>query len=242
MSVDIKARRLVSDPSEFADILSPVQKHLPGKHNQQSHAGGASGGLSTAVGYGARDKHPQYDFNNEEGVNLEYYTSSGYREINHYLRQGGKGFSPDEREDIKEYVKGIDSAMRKTNTPREMTTYRGISGEAAEPFRNLKEGDTFTDKGFISTTTQDGQLWDFMDAENKEFGVVLEIKTPADSRMLSVKRYFEKVSSRYGPSQDILDEDEHILPRGTKFRIDGFGAANVRGVEDMVVKVTVVNE
>lgn len=237
---DIKARRFVTDPDDMAAILKGVviEKHAPGKHDQKTHAGGKGGGLQSSIGYKSEDKHPSYDPNTIDGANIEYYTSSGYEEINEYLRKGGKRLSADEKSEIKEYVRSMDKALNKTETPREMVTYRGISGEATEQFVNLKKGETFTDKGFISTTTDEQQ----MPLSFEGPAVVLEITTPQGNKMLSVPRYFEGVSGAFGPSQDILGEGEHILPRGTTFRVDGFGSIDLRGVTDKVIKVSVINE
>ena len=62
-----------------------------------------------------------------------------------------------------------------------------------------------------------------MPANGDAKGAVLEISLPQGSRALSVQKYFDKVSPAYAPSEAILKENEHILPRGTKFTVTGIG-------------------
>lgn len=212
-----------------------VKKH--GTHDQQSHAGGRGKG----IGYKPDDDHPKYDFNSEDGPNVEYYTSSGYADINNYLRTNGKDDTQ-----IKEYVSSMDKEISKTKAPRDMVLYRGTSG--VNKFDRLKEGDVFTDKGFVSTTTEVGTVAEFMssatggafDSRPFEKGYVLEMNVPKGNQVLSVNNYFKNVGSKYGPSADILRENEHILPRGSKFLVNSVKTINVRGVEDKLIQVTVL--
>lgn len=229
---------------KFAYGLKPVFKH--GEHDQKTHGNWAKAG----VGYQSKDKHPKYDFNSEHGVNVEHYTNEGYEEINSFLRTGKASetgsYEPDE---LREFVRSIDREISKTSAPRDMVLFRGTSG--VEKFENLKEGDVFVDKAFVSTTTNLDTVNQFMstalsdtfDSRPFQKGYVLEISVPKGSKVLSVNKYFEDVSGTYGPTEGIREENEHILPRGTKFRVDSVGAIDVRGgVEDKLIRVSVVRD
>jgi hypothetical protein len=220
-----------------------VAKH--GDHDQSSH-----GSWATGVGYKDSDEHPKYD-SAENGVNVEYYTSVGSWEINGLLRTGKvPEDSNSNKEEIRDYIKSLDTEISKTSTPRDLVLFRGTSGTGTEVFEKLKVGDIYIDKGFVSTTLDIAVVPEFMstatggryDSRPIEKGYVLEISVPKGSKALSVNSYFRNVSGRYGPSGDIRKEDEHILPRNTKFRVDSISSIDVRGLKDKLIKVSVVND
>jgi hypothetical protein len=222
----------------------PVLKH--GDHDQSSH-----GSWATGVGYKDSDKHPEYDFNSEDSPNIEYYTNVGSWEINGLLRTGKvPKDSNSDKEEINDWIKSLDNEIGKTSAPRDLVLFRGTSGTGTEVFEKLKVGDIYTDKGFVSTTLDIKVAPEFMstatggkfDSRPIEKGYVLEISVPKGSKALSVNSYFKNVSGRYGPSGDIRKEDEHILPRNTKFRVDSISSIDVRGLKDKLIKVSVVND
>ena len=219
-----------------------LQKH--GTHDQSTHNPHKGGG----VGYSMSDKHPRAQDSEGRFADVEYYTSSGYSDINNYLRTGAE---PEvwTKNEIKEYVKALDTEIGKTSAPRDMVLFRGVTG--VEKFENLKVGQTFTDKGFVSTTTNRGTVTEFMstasgqrfDSRPVEKGFVLEINVPEGEKVFSVRNYFKGVSDRYGPSEGILSESEHILPRGLTFKVDSISTINVRDfIEDTLIKVSVVKK
>lgn len=224
---------------EPAPYEGDVRKHQ--EHDQSTH-----GNWATGAGYQASDKHPNAQDSEGRSADVEYYTSSGYSDINALLRTGAE---PElgTKKDIREYIKSIDTEVAKTSTPRDMVLFRGVTG--VEKFDRLEKGDTFTDKGFVSTTTNRKSVAEFMstatggrfDSRPVEKGVVLEISVPEGSNVLSVRNYFKGVSDRFGPSSGILSEAEHILPRGLTFRVDSISTINVRDfTEDKLIKVSVV--
>jgi hypothetical protein len=224
-----------------------VAKH--GDHDQSEHGNWSTGG---GVGYKDSDKHPQFDFNEEDGTNLEYYTNVGSWEINGLLRTGKMPQdSNSSKTEIQNFIESIDKEMAKTSAPRDMVLFRGTSGGKSDSiFGTLKEGDTFIDKGYVSTTAVKEVVTEFMstatggryDSRPVEKGYVLEINVPKGGKVLSVNNYFKAVSGRYGPGESIRKENEHILPRGTKFRVDSVGSVEVReGLKDKLIRVTVVD-
>jgi len=175
---------------------------------------------------------------------------NAYGPVNTYLRTG-KWQEDNEaglkQSDVQDYKRALDFVISRTETPRDMLLYRGVTG--VDKLYNLEPGDTYVDKGFASTTTETKQLWSFMstalggryDSRKEQTGVVLQISVPKGSSVLSVNKYFKSVSDRYGPTEGIREENEHIFPRNTKFRVDSVGFVDVRGTQDKLIKVTVVN-
>ena len=230
------------------DDPEDVQKH--GSHDQKTHGSWAdASSLPEGIGYSEKDPHPKYE--SEAGPYLEGYTSVFYSSLNNHLRgkpQADEDYAIDS-EELVDYISSIDSIIAETSAPRDMLLYRGTSG--VNKFDTLKEGDVFADKGYVSTTTKTDQLWNFMstatggrfDSRPVEKGYVLQINVPKGSNVLSVNRYFKGVSESYGPTAGIREENEHLLPRGTKFRVDSIGSIDVReGIKDKLIKVTVVND
>ncbi len=239
---------------EDIEIIKPVKKH--GEHDQKTHGSWANGTSALPEGIGYKDSdvvfHAEYGSTEEQGPYVEDYTMNAYGPINQYLRTGK--FQEDnesglKQSDVAEYRSALDYVIGRTEAPRDMLLYRGTSG--VDKFDTLKVGDVFKDKGYVSTTTKPDQLWDFMstatggnyDSRPVEKGYVLQINVPKGNNVLSVNRYFKGISERYGPTEGIREENEHILPRGTKFRVDSISSVDVRGgIQDKLIKVTVVND
>lgn len=238
---------------EDIEIIEGVKKHQ--EHDQSTHGSWAdASSLPEGTGYKDSDVvfHAEYGSTSDAGPYVEDYTMNAYGPINNYLRTGKWEEDNDsgiKKSEIAEYRTAMDHVIGRTETPRDFVLYRGTSG--VDKFDTLKEGDVFTDKGYVSTTTKPDQLWGFMstatggryDSRPVEKGYVLQINVPKGSNVLSVNRYFKGISEAYGPAEGIREENEHILPRGTKFRVDSIGSVEVReGMKDKLIKVTVVND
>ena len=246
----------ITDPINPLLIQEPpylaIAKYNPHHDSRGRFASGGSGvGAATVEklpagnGYTEKDLHPQYDYNTDEGY-LESYTGPYSNDVNSFLRTGQRGENNLSEDEILNTVDAMDSIIAQTETPRDMTLYRAIGTDGFSTFENLKPGEVYTDNGFASTTPDTAQLWDFLPA-NEGRGAVLQIEVPKGNQVLSVKKYFKNVDNRYAPSVDILNENEHILPRGTKFQVTGIGLTRqsiVSGREgnpaDLLIKVKVV--
>lgn len=83
---------------------------------------------------------------------LKKYTGDDYRNINNSLR-GMEEAAPENRVTIKEIKSALDHAA----LPEDMTLYRGTSTDALGDLKNLQPedmvGQTFTEQGFMSTST-----------------------------------------------------------------------------------------
>ena len=233
---------LADKPAE--DFFEKMQKH--GNHDQSTHGSWANGNSEMqGVGYSASDPHPSYD--GELGPYIEHYTSTASAPLNQYFR---KGIFPENndayisKEDVPDYKHALDATLAQTHTIKDMTLFRGIGIEGISKFENLKIGDTFTDKGYCSTTTDKSQLWDFMPANGDARGAVLEISLPKGSKVLSMQKYFKGVGRSYAPEEAILRENEHLLPRNTSFKVIGIGTTRTSlnsqkegAMPDLLIKV-----
>ena len=241
----------------FAPGLKPVIKFNPNHDDKgrfaETQGGAGSASLPEGIGYTESEVvfHSYYATSEDAGPYVEDYTMNAYGPINNYLRTGKWEENNDsgiQKSEVAEYRSALDNVIGRTETPRDFILYRGTSG--VDKFDTLKKGDIFIDKGYVSTTTKPDQLWSFMstatggryDSRPVQKGYVLQINVPKGSNVLSVNRYFKGVSEAYGPTKLIREENEHILPRGTKFRVDGIGSVDVRGKQDKLIKVTVVND
>jgi hypothetical protein len=76
----------------------------------------------------------------------------------------------------------------------------------------LKEGDTFIDKGFTSTSTDKGVALQFTNYDSSGFGpnaALIHIKAPKGTKGLDIDKLFDEPF-----------ESEVVLPRGTKFTVN----------------------
>lgn len=180
------------------------------QHPRDSHGEFTSGGDSGSgdLGSGVSADHET----------LRLYTQSGgtYREVNEGLR-GEKDMSQHAT------VVALDKAFKEQGEPAPAVVYRGIAGYQAgegDPDPDTGEmdglglaiGQTFTDKGFVSTSDSKDAAVKFAThgvgkLEGEEaMGVIFKINTKgADS--LNMSRF-----SRYG-------ESEHLLNRSTTFKV-----------------------
>lgn len=239
MSEDLVAQRFVTDFDDMEFILDSLTVEKANPYRDASTGrfttGGVGGGAGEVItelpegqGYEESDPHPAYDF--ERGNYIETYTGKGSDPLNQYLRLGVFDETNEvgmDRDEIVDYKSALDGTLSQTHTVRDMTLFRGIGSEGVSKFENLKVGDTFTDKGYCSTTSDPSQLWDFLPAHGAQRGAVLEISVPKGSKVLSMQRYFDGVSPKYAPSQSILDEAEHLLPRNTLFKVTSIGETRV---------------
>lgn len=132
---------------------------------------------------------------------LKKYTQEGYDVVNNQLRHGDYSLSSYKRgwdaESVAELQRNLDKSFDSSpTTPKNMIAYRGV---AAEAFSGLKPGDSFIDKGYVSTTLDKGEM---------RGGMKVEIRIPKGTKGI----YIEKASY-------IGSEKEFLLNRGLKFKI-----------------------
>jgi hypothetical protein len=269
MSKDLIAQRFVTDFDDMDFILSSaIKKANPYKDPSTGRftTGGAGGGTTTETkvlegsGFTDADTHSNllyqafYVHEGEEivGNSIEYYTSTGYRDVNKLLR--GK-IEEDklghlEFELAEESIAGLDLEISKSTAPRDMVLFRGVTGnDASETFDKLNKGDVFTDKGFVSTTPDINVINEFMssatggqfDSREVVKGYVLQVHVPKGGNVFSVQQYFK--NSGRGSDGMFERENEHILPRGASFKVNNISTIQVRGnLVDKLIDVTMVSK
>jgi phage gp29-like protein len=120
------------------------------------------------------------------------YNSMIYKTLNRGLRRGGPP---------SETVLLLDKAMNEASPlKRPILVHRGL----ARLPKVMKEGSEFTDKGFVSTTSDMAVALHF----KRKAGFIVRIAIPAGHRVLAM-----------GHATGNYDEEEILLPRGGRFRV-----------------------
>lgn len=168
-------------------------------HDQSEHGNWADGERYTAE---AR--------NNAERA-LTHYSIDGYQRINSYLRK--TDMSQDEWQtqefDPKPAIKEIDSLFESAAPLKEpVTVFRGIDSEVAEKM-TWKQGDTYTDAAFMSTSLREEVSERFTDYGGKG-AYIMQIEVPAGTTALTPSMF-----------ATLVDEEEVLLNRGTTLQITG---------------------
>ena len=126
----------------------------------------------------------------------------------------------------------LDSAIGKSSLPRDRTVYRGITGTAAGRLVDAPVGTTFSDKGFVSTSSAKNVAQRF--AENWTAGgpnVVIQIALKRGQRGASMDTF---------ASQHNKTEHEILLPRNLTFKIVAKRQEKYRYTDMTVVDVEVL--
>lgn len=138
---------------------------------------------------------------------------------------GGFGLSPGaDTITYKDVVARLDSAIADNRAEQALITYRGVQGSK----RTFDVGDTFSDKGFMSTSLDSTIADDFVGSLNvrNKPSYVLKISLPAGHNAL----YLDKATSRkhigsagtsYESTTRDLDCKEVLLPRGIRLKVTG---------------------
>lgn len=138
----------------------------------------------------------------DEEINiLQQYTNELYADVNGALRSG------DIDADTASIADVLNGAIEKSLLPQNTILFRGVSGPFADQMGTLKPGDAIIDPGFTSTT---------LDAK-----VARNITARHDGRAVVMRIYADQGARALIPAQDshyFADEDEVLLPRGTRLR------------------------
>lgn len=267
MNKDLIAQRFVTEPEDmdfiFQSLTSDIEKANPYKDPTTGRF--TTGGMGSASnqtkvlqgsGFTDADTHTNIiysafyvDEGEEINANgIEYYTNTGYRDINKSLRGQKKLEDKLDRDLAEESINALDSEISKNKAPKDMVLFRGVSGnDASETFDKLKKGDVYIDKGFVSTTPDIKMVDEFMssakggpyDSREVVKGYVLQVHVPKGENVFSVQQYFK--NSGRDTDGMFERENEHILPRGSSFKVNSVGTIQVRGsLVDKLIDVTMV--
>lgn len=158
-----------------------------------------------------------------------YQMGGYYHHINEYLRTGHSSQPTEQFGDPAKLAEGMRRAFDEwgIDTPRPITTYRGVSESGGFNYGDLKVGQVFTDKGVISTAPDKAEAGGFMSGPFGVTdwwitGIMLEIHVPKGVRVL-------------GGS---VDSNELMLAPGTRFRVVSRGSISVRTDPNTMDKTT----
>jgi len=126
-----------------------------------------------------------------------------YQEINQNLRNGA---NPPAH--LKKTVAQMDEVFASASTEKAIKVYRGLDDDFAN---QLSEGASFTDGGFVSTTSEKSIASEFSGKSK----TVMEINVPKGSKAISVAGV-----SEYENEQEVL------LNRGGSFKVTGISEAD----------------
>lgn len=131
------------------------------------------------------------------------YSGHSYEQINTSLRTGTfQDMGLDEKR-LTQTIDHLDSLMDKNKISESTLTYRGSQPHPS--FSNLKPGQVFVDKAFVSTTTDRNMI--FGDESSFNGGVLFHITSPPGTKIAGIPSNYPK-------------EKEMLLGRGTAFRLD----------------------
>jgi hypothetical protein len=135
-------------------------------------------------------------------INGEDSGESAYKSINDFHR----GLtSPKNIEDIKEHSKNLDNILSNHKINHSVHVYRGLG--VNHPIKYGKIGEVLHDKGYVSTTLEQG-LAKYFSKENH----LAHIKVPKGSNAMYVNHGLGMMNN---------SESEILFPRNSKFRYDG---------------------
>lgn len=136
---------------------------------------------------------------------LDYYVmDAGAYDVNYVLRNP-EAFKT---ENDKRAIKDLDNAINKSSLNKDVETYRYISNENV--FKNMKVGDIYEDKGFMSTTYNPKT-----DREDnfQDYRVKAIIKAKEGTKALDVSSIYDK------QAKEGQKESEIIFARDTKMKL-----------------------
>ena len=164
--------------------------------------------------------HNRVELTKGETNSIDHYTGSLHKNLNRYhrgqpLKEYGEGDSERDFWHIPEYLnmktERLDSAIGKHTTEHPSHVWRGVSADVMD---KLKPGDTFHDKGYVSTSMRPRTAEGFTKGTGPEHRIrhMMHIKLPVGTKAISPDNY---------PETSPMMEHEVILPRNSKFRYEG---------------------
>jgi ADP-ribosyltransferase exoenzyme len=203
------------------------------EHGRFGEGGGSGGDFKTsldsaatgaaalqAVPYGKGDGNPRTD------AALTNYAESGYAQINADLRAGTTD-SPE----TADRIAALDAAMQSSQLTQDVVVGRGIRDPEdvfGDAWNNTDvTGLTFTDRGFVSTTTNPAQIASGRNFQTGSNGAFMRIVLPQGTSALAIGK------NETSP----FSEKEIILDRGLTYRVVADNGVNEDGTRMLDVEV-----
>lgn len=191
--------------------------------------------------YNNQKEYIQFGIGSDQDVSdalVDYSTTGGFEDLNADLRSGKALSAANERK-----AGLLDQALMNeyATFTRDITTFRGLD-DTTGFFANLKAGNTFTDRGFISTSLNP-KVPEIFTLESAK-PTVLEIRVPQGSNALSMEGVLMEISDGVGTRLDADQAEmygftavnEVLLPRNTTFEV--LSTREQAGARVVEVKVT----
>lgn len=138
----------------------------------------------------------------QEKLAFDSYQQSAYRDMNGQLR-GKEKFKGDKKKEVDDLIKNLEAGIQKSKALDDILVYRGGNTNI---IGDMKAGDTFTDKAFLSTSINKGASEAFIERGGNHFTIEVPKGYPISPMML--------------PNRDLIDmEEELLLPRDVKMNI-----------------------
>lgn len=157
---------------------------------------------------------------------LAFYQSIKYLALNSYLRNGDSGGL--RASTLEEQASQLESVISKSPVIKDIQVWRGVSGSFARELTKRQPGDIFTDKGFVSTSSDRSvaELFSVQNGDNVLVRATLRQGTPA----LAI--------STITKNSQFEDQSEILLNRGNAYRIDSISQLETDNGTYTVVDVT----
>ena len=122
--------------------------------------------------------------------------------------------------DDQTFVNNLKSAITRSVVDKKTTVYRDAgtfpeSSQMANLYHNLKPGDTFTEKGFTSTSKNPNWINGTDEVKASTGSVIMEIRLPKGSSGLDINKTY----ADFNKKSPYEFENEVLLPAGVKFKV-----------------------
>lgn len=218
------AREVLADVTRVA-VLELAKPYTREEHGKLENVSGYASRVKEALeGSDAHDALGKPAMKPEEKTAVQSYSGAGFVAVNGWLRTKNLGKSGATAEQANQQVAHLDSVFAKAKpTTKSMNVYRGLDMGAA-----LKPGSEFTDKAYVSTSSDPAVAGEFSYGTKSS---LVRVHVPAGSKAVSVANAMGE-DAHSGEDYDPLGESgerEVLLPRGSRFRVIGVGDMRAHG-------------
>jgi hypothetical protein len=185
-------------------------KQILGPEARKFYAGYTPPTPNTSVGNSQPITHAQLADDHEKTMgfaekrSIKRYVANGYQRINNDLRVQ-RGNLDNIRPGVVEHIQNLDAVTHDHTLPQPITVYRGINQWGLRDMGGLKEGQTFTDYGFVSTTMSRP----IAEKRIGPGGALIQMDLLKGQRGAAIK----------GINLEGESEQEILLPRGQRYRV-----------------------
>lgn len=195
MGFDFEPGQLPTMREKFKAYLEEHGYHLPGQHEQQSHAGD-DGSISN-------DEHEALDDYRDVGIDLNMALRAG--KSTGILKSSVVGARTNV--DTAQMVERLDSLIAKSHLRNDVTLYRGMALNDLEAAERLNPGVVIRDKGYASFSSSLSVADEFLTDKDK-VPVLIEFRAKRGD-----------TAYRIPVTEGFDNEDEVIYPRNAGFRV-----------------------